>query len=200
MAAAFEISEQCNRVYAHNFGDAPRTQSIEHVDAALLDSLGADTWLMSPPCQPYTSQGLQKDDADPRARALLHLARVLPQMRHPPGAILLENVNNFQRSQSHRIWLAALTAAGFAAREFLLTPAQLGVPNERLRYYCLARRDPAARWGADAAPTLLGHIPGAAGMHERDPGEESRVRCGPQPSALGPIPRAARARPLAGAC
>ena len=102
VAAAFEISEQCNRVYAHNFGDAPRTQSIEHVDAALLDSLGADTWLMSPPCQPYTSQGLQKDDADPRARALLHLARVLPQMRHPPGAILLENVNNFQRSQSHR--------------------------------------------------------------------------------------------------
>jgi len=61
VAASFEISEVCNRIYAHNFGDMPKTKSIENMDMSLLDSFCADTWLMSPPCQPYTSMGKQRD-------------------------------------------------------------------------------------------------------------------------------------------
>jgi len=140
VAASFEISEVCNRIYEHNFGDKPRTKSIEHLEPALLDSFGADTWLMSPPCQPYTSMGKQRDAQDPRARALLHLCEVIPRLSTPPSYILLENVNHFQHSQSHGLWLEAMTAAGFMCHEFLLSPAQIGIPNERLRYYCLARR------------------------------------------------------------
>lgn len=153
VAASFEISEVCNRVYKHNFGDAPLTKSIEHLDASLLDSFNADTWLMSPPCQPYTSMGKQRDAQDPRARALLHLTcQVIPKLSAPPTYILLENVNHFQHSQSHTLWLEAMAAAGFVCHEFLLSPSQLGIPNERLRYYCLGRRRAAAGPGPwDAA-------------------------------------------------
>jgi site-specific DNA-cytosine methylase len=119
VAASFEISEVCNRVYNHNFGDKPRTKSIEHLDPALLDSFGADTWLMSPPCQPYTSMGKQRDAQDPRARALLHLCDVIPKLSAPPMYILLENVNHFQHSQSHKMWLEAMNTAGFVCHEFL---------------------------------------------------------------------------------
>jgi tRNA (cytosine38-C5)-methyltransferase len=140
VAASFEISEVCNRIYDHNFGDKPKTKSIEHLDAAYLDSFGADTWLMSPPCQPYTSMGKQRDAGDPRARALLHLCDVIPKLSTPPSYILLENVNHFQHSQSHGLWLDAMKAAGYLCHEFLLSPAQIGIPNERLRYYCLAKR------------------------------------------------------------
>ena len=158
VAASFEISEVCNRVYTHNFGDKPRTKSIEHLDPALLDSFGADTWLMSPPCQPYTSMGKQRDAQDPRARALLHLCDVIPKLSAPPMYILLENVNHFQHSQSHGMWLEAMKTAGFVCHEFLLSPAQIGIPNERLRYYCLARRmgpGGAGSWGDASLCGLL---------------------------------------------
>ena len=158
VAASFEISEACNRVYTHNFGDKPRTKSIEHLSPALLDSFGADTWLMSPPCQPYTSMGKQRDAQDPRARALLHLCDVIPKLSAPPTYILLENVNHFQHSQSHGLWLAAMEAAGFVCHEFLLSPAQIRIPNERLRYYCLARRagpGGTGSWGDTSLSGLL---------------------------------------------
>lgn len=62
VAESFDISELANSVYEHNFGHPTSTKSIEHLSADYIDSLGVDTWLMSPPCQPYTSQGLQQDD------------------------------------------------------------------------------------------------------------------------------------------
>lgn len=62
IVAAFEVSDVCNLVYSSNFGENPIQRSIEHLDASYLDSFNADTWLMSPPCQPYTSMGKQKDD------------------------------------------------------------------------------------------------------------------------------------------
>ena len=126
VAASFEISEVCNRVYAHNFGDKPRTKSIEHLDPALLDSFGADTWLMSPPCQPYTSMGKQRDAQDPRGSRPAAPLRCNTKLSAPPTYILLENVNHFQHSQSHGLWLAAMEAAGFVCHEFLLSPAQIG--------------------------------------------------------------------------
>ena len=181
VAASFEISEVCNRVYAHNFGDNPRTKSIEHLDTALLDSFGADTWLMSPPCQPYTSMGKQRDAQDPRARALLHLCDVIPKLSAPPSYILLENVNHFQHSQSHGLWLEAMKSAGFLCHEFLLSPAQIGIPNERLRYYCLARRlspNTTGPWtDTSFCGQLLNHVPGddavRPGVHDGFENDES---------------------------
>ena len=161
VAASFEISEVCNRIYDHNFGDKPKTKSIEHLDAAYLDRFQADTWLMSPPCQPYTSMGKQRDAQDPRASALLHLCDVIPKLTMPPTYILLENVNHFQRSQSHGLWMEALTSAGFTCHEFLLSPAQIGIPNERLRYYCLARRHGTGEvWDPSLCGRILNHVPG----------------------------------------
>lgn len=34
----------------------------------------------------------------------------------------------------------ALTARGFDVEQYLLSPVQLGIPNTRLRYYCLASK------------------------------------------------------------
>jgi len=85
---------------------------------------------------------------DPRARALLHLCEVIPKLTSPPTYILLENVNHFQHSQSHGLWLETMKTSGYVCHEFLLSPAQIGIPNERLRYYCLAKRQ-----GANASGT-----------------------------------------------
>lgn len=53
---AFEINDRANDVYQHNFGHRPYQGNIQCLAAADLDNYGADAWLLSPPCQPYTRQ------------------------------------------------------------------------------------------------------------------------------------------------
>lgn len=43
-----------------------------------------------------------KDIQDPRARPLIHLIDLLPQLADPPTFIFLENVKNFEVSQNQK--------------------------------------------------------------------------------------------------
>jgi len=61
-----------------------------------IDRYNATCWLLSPPCQPYTNGGQKKDTEDPRAKALLHLIDLLPQLDVIPKYVFLENVKNFE--------------------------------------------------------------------------------------------------------
>jgi len=54
---AFEINDIANDVYQHNFGHRPSQGNIQRLTVRQLDSYKADTWILSPPCQPYTRQG-----------------------------------------------------------------------------------------------------------------------------------------------
>ncbi len=70
----------------------------------------------------------------------------------------------FEHSAARDLLTFALRDSGFAVREFLLSPPQIGVPNSRLRYYLLARRigtvdEPMPRSKAfDALPNRQGLI------------------------------------------
>lgn len=94
---------------------------------------------MSPPCQPFTRVGNKKDVADARSNALVHICEILPEL-HSIQYILMENVKGFEISQARDLYIDALKRVGFEFQEFLLSPTEIGVPNSRLRYYCLARK------------------------------------------------------------
>lgn len=68
----------------------------------------------SPPCQPYTRNGKRLDTDDPRAEPLLHLIDVLRGMAYPPAALVLENVEGFEHSESRRRLVDALAARGYS--------------------------------------------------------------------------------------
>lgn len=83
-ARAYDINEHANAVYKHNFGmhEIPRlymtgddacTKTLTSVDSLEFDNLHADIVMMSPPCQPFTRQGVQRDDDDNRSEALIHV-------------------------------------------------------------------------------------------------------------------------------
>jgi len=113
----------------------------------------------SPPARQRAPLTRTPCSADPRSAGLAHLIRVLapddglPDARLPRW-VLLENVKGFHGAVMHARFRDALRARGFSLRQFLASPAQCGVPNNRTRFYLLAERS--ARWA--------GVDPGAASL------------------------------------
>ncbi|XP_077285579.1 tRNA (cytosine(38)-C(5))-methyltransferase [Arctopsyche grandis] len=142
VVAAVDINTVANNVYRHNFPKANLlNRNIQSLTTKYLNSLKPDILLMSPPCQPFTRNGLQKDLEDVRTDSFEHLLGVLKDIS-TLKFILLENVKGFEVSNMRRLFVDILENCEFYCKEFLLSPHQFGVPNSRLRYYCLARRKP----------------------------------------------------------
>ncbi len=71
---------------------------IESLDTTTLQDFAADMWWLSPPCQPYSRRGHQRDIDDPRARSLLHIIQQIERVR--PHTLALENVEGFANSRA----------------------------------------------------------------------------------------------------
>ncbi|KAK7412146.1 hypothetical protein VNO78_03595 [Psophocarpus tetragonolobus] len=141
---AFEINDTANDVYQHNFAHRPYQGNIQCLTASDLDKYGADAWLLSPPCQPYTRQGLQKDTGDARAFSFLQILELMPFLLQPPSMLFVENVVGFETSDTHAKLIEILKKTNFITQEFILTPLQFGIPYSRPRYFCLAKRKPSS--------------------------------------------------------
>lgn len=140
VVAAYDISPHAQAVYALNHGERPWSRELASVPLRELVAHGADTWAMSPPCQPTCRMGRKRDLGDPRSKAFLHLLEVLAEA--PPERLVLENVTGFQGSAGHARLMDLLEKLGFQWAECLLCPTSLGIPNQRPRYYLLAARHP----------------------------------------------------------
>jgi len=157
VVAAVDINTVSNEVYRHNHPAHTLLQrNITGLTSEELEQMAPDLVLLSPPCQPHTRQGRQRDTADPRSDPLAHLLTILPDL---PSLryLLLENVAGFETSEARRRTVERLASLGWHCMEFLLCPRHLGVPNSRLRYYLLARRG--RGWGLpnelQTSPTSL---------------------------------------------
>nr|AVY91726.1 DNA methylase [Saccharum hybrid cultivar SP80-3280] len=139
---AFDINDVANDVYEHNFGHRPCQGNIQMLTASDLDKYKAHAWLLSPPCQPYTRQGLQKHSADARAFSFTKILNLMQDMSYPPQMLFVENVVGFEVSDTHNQLLEVLSSLNFNTQEFILSPLQFGVPYSRSRYFCLAKREP----------------------------------------------------------
>ncbi|CAD6204994.1 GSCOCG00003090001-RA-CDS [Cotesia congregata] len=141
IVAAIEISTVANEVYKHNF---PSTKLINRNIGSLtvkdIEDLKIDSIFMSPPCQPFTRNGLQKDIEDARTISFFHILELIPQLKNLKY-ILLENVEPFSKSVSRDILISCLQNIGFNYRECILSPSDFGVPNSRSRYFLIAKKN-----------------------------------------------------------
>ncbi len=138
VVASFDINETANKVYKHNFGMEPKRNGIDKLKPDTIEKLKANIWLMSPPCQPYTAGGKRLDDKDVRANGLLNLIKILEELKEKPKLIFVENVPNFEISNSRDYLVKCLNQLKYHIDEFLISPVHFGIPNDRKRYYMAA--------------------------------------------------------------
>jgi tRNA (cytosine38-C5)-methyltransferase len=142
--ASLDHSDICREVYNWNFGDngharlSRKAVRIETLKGEKVE--GAHVWMMSPPCQPHTRQHDNQDREldDPRSASFLHVCSLLDQLINLPTIILLENVVGFENSQSFNRFQAVLLKRSYRIGKFLLQPHQVGIPNDRPRFYLVA--------------------------------------------------------------
>ncbi|XP_022132299.1 tRNA (cytosine(38)-C(5))-methyltransferase isoform X2 [Momordica charantia] len=128
--------------YKLSISTTKQTTFTSTISAIVRISYQAHVWLLSPPCQPYTRQGLQKHSGDARAFSFLKILELMLQTSRPPVMLFMENVVGFETSDTHTKMIEILEKADFSRQEFILSPMQFGVPYSRPRYFCLAKRRP----------------------------------------------------------
>ena len=138
-AVAIDINTNALEVYRRNFAHEIQIRELSSVSTAAIAAVHADLWWMSPPCQPFTAQGEQRDDRDPRTRPLLHLLQCFQELR--PLYLAIENVPPFQRSQSHDWMIRILSELNYQWIEQVRCASEFGLPTRRRRYYLVASRD-----------------------------------------------------------
>ncbi|KAF5314118.1 hypothetical protein D9611_006941 [Ephemerocybe angulata] len=166
VVAAFDWDPTSCQVYGANHGEVVQRKDISTLTPEYLEGFDANLWLMSPACQPYTVLNPEaKGAADPRAMSFLHIVQsVLPEMARrgsQPGYILVENVAGFETSSTRELLVETLKDVGYETMELLLSPLQYGIPNSRLRYYMLARKQPFPKVESEEQEhRVWRHIPG----------------------------------------
>uniref|UniRef100_A0A674MHG1 tRNA (cytosine(38)-C(5))-methyltransferase n=1 Tax=Takifugu rubripes TaxID=31033 RepID=A0A674MHG1_TAKRU len=141
VVAAVDINTTANQVYTHNFPNtALLNKTIEGITLEEFNKLSFDMILMSPPCQPFTRIGLQRDLDDPRTKSFLHIVDLLPRLSKAPLYILLENVKGFEKSAAREYLVKTLRECQYTVQEMMVSPTHVGIPNSRLRYYLMAKR------------------------------------------------------------
>jgi len=116
--------------------------AIEKLSKQYFEEMKAIVWMMSPPCQPHTRQhdNQTEDINDPRSKSFIHICDVIKSMEFHalPKIIMLENVIGFENSNSCKYWRRSLLSRQYSVSHFHLNPSQVGLPNDRPRYYCIA--------------------------------------------------------------
>ena len=138
---AYDLNPNACDVYEVNWGKRPSQKNLTSVPAGALEKLRADVWAMSPPCQPFTRQGLKLDVEDGRAESFMRLVDEMEKMEASarPKYVFVENVVGFETSRMRDVLREALSSMAFHMQEFILTPTMFGVPYSRPRYFMCAR-------------------------------------------------------------
>lgn len=140
ISSAIDINTTADRVYRHNHPDTRvLNNNIQKFTADAIRKMNVNCILMSPPCQPFTRVGKKKDVDDARANPFIHICKQLNQLPDVQF-ILIENVKGFEVSQTRDFFIETLDQCKFHYQEFIISPTEIGVPNTRHRYYCLARK------------------------------------------------------------
>ena len=131
---SYDQNDAAIQTYNINFSHKATKFNLEKFNETHIDNI--DFLWMSPPCQPYTKKGKQKELEDSRSDSFKTILKTISN--NPPLHIGVENVEGFQNSSGRNLLIQTLKKCGYNISETLLCPSSLGIPNRRMRYYLCA--------------------------------------------------------------
>lgn len=143
---AFETDRNAAQTYrANNPGTPVVERSVTTISAKrvreIVPTLGnVAVVLAGAPCQGYSAAG-SREPTDPRNYLYTHVSRIARELA--AKLVVIENVPGVQRVNGVGFlpsMLASLRRRGFSASAYLLQASAFGVPQNRARYFILARR------------------------------------------------------------
>jgi len=135
---AYDQNDSAIATYNENFTHKATKFNLEKFNKSHLENI--DFLWMSPPCQPYTRKGTQKELQDSRTDSFKTILKSI--LKNPPLHIGVENVEGFKESSGRNLLVETFKKAGYFINETLLCPSELGIPNRRMRYYLVASLKP----------------------------------------------------------
>lgn len=157
---SIDINQNALAVHELNFGHRRLCKTIESLQASDLSESANRLWWMSPPCQPFTRRGRQRDLDDSRSAGFKNMVRLIEQCL--PENIGMENVPEFSGSESEALLKRVLGQCGYSIQETVFCASDLGALNRRRRYYLVAsRQTELAALCPPASPSELESTPGS---------------------------------------
>jgi DNA (cytosine-5)-methyltransferase 1/tRNA (cytosine38-C5)-methyltransferase len=135
---SYDQNDAAIQTYNKNFSHKATKFNLEKFNETHIDSI--DFLWMSPPCQPYTKKGNQKELKDSRSDSFKTVLKAISN--NPPLHIGVENVEGFKNSSGRDLLIKTLKKCDYNISETLLCPSSLGIPNRRMRYYLCASLKP----------------------------------------------------------
>ena len=136
---AFEIDSHANL-----FSDNYYKKVHNHGDITTTDagSLACHSWLIAGiPCQSFSVAGLRKGFEDrTRGTLFFDVARIIKAKQ--PSVVVLENVRGLvshQKGETLSVIISTLAELGYHTEWSLLNSKDFGVPQNRVRWYLVAR-------------------------------------------------------------
>ena len=147
-SVAIEIDAWASETYRENHPETKLWEASlsEISDSDLKGLSGIDIVMGGPPCQGFSiSASNRRDPNDPRNALYREFLRAIKAVR--PRAVLIENVPEIRRFRNENGQLILdeiveeLSMLGYSSVHALLNAADFGVPQNRLRFFLLARRE-----------------------------------------------------------
>ena len=131
---AFDNWEIAVNTYNNNFNHPAELLDVYAITADYLRTFNPDVVIGGPPCQDYSSAGLQ-DETQGRADLTRRYAEIIAELQ--PRWFVMENVDRILKSKTLPVAIDIFRNAGYGLSQVVLDASRCGVPQARKRFFMI---------------------------------------------------------------
>lgn len=133
---ACDIDKECRKVYETNYNITPDTDITKAKEIPDFDILCGGF-----PCQSFSNSGKKKAFNDNRGNLINYVFEIIKNKK--PKFIFLENVKHIIKINNGKVYeyiVNSLTELGYIVKTTILSPHNLGIPQQRERVFFIGVR------------------------------------------------------------
>jgi DNA (cytosine-5)-methyltransferase 1 len=131
---AFDNWDKAVNIYNANFEHEAELCNVYDLEPQYLEEFHPNVIIGGPPCQDYSSAGMQ-DETRGRANLTLRFAELVCEVT--PRWFVMENVDRITKSATLSRAIEMFRSAGYGLTQVVLDASRCGVPQKRKRFFLL---------------------------------------------------------------